>query len=60
VNGILKYNELPTFPFGDYTTMRPSLGDFSSKKVLDLVLVGTEKITDPIANTSSIVSSLKY
>ena len=59
VNGILKYNELPTFPFGDYTTMRPSLGDFSSKKVLDLVLVGTEKVTDPIANTSSIVSSFK-
>ena len=59
VNGILKYNELPTFPFGDYSLMRPSLGDFSSKKVLDLVLVGTEKVTDPIANTSSNVSSFK-
>lgn len=59
VNGILKYNELPTFPFGDYSVMRPSLGDFSGKKVLDLVLVGTEKVTDPIANTSSNVSSFK-
>jgi len=59
VNGILKYKELPTFPFGDYSVMRPSLGDFSGKKVLDLVLVGTEKITDPITKASSNVSSFK-
>jgi hypothetical protein len=59
INGILKYNELPTFPFGDYSIMRPSLGDFSGKKILDLVLVGTEKVTDPIAKTSSNVSSFK-
>jgi hypothetical protein len=59
LNGILKYNELPTFPFGDYSVMRPSLGDFGGKKVLDLVLVGTEKVTDPIANTSSNISSFK-
>jgi len=59
INGILKYNELPTFPFGDYSIMRPSLGDFTGKKVLDLVLVGTEKVTDPIAKTSSNVSSFK-
>jgi hypothetical protein len=59
LNGILKYNELPTFPFGDYSVMRPSLGDFGGKKVLDLVLVGTEKVTDPIQNTSSNVSSFK-
>ena len=59
VNGILKYNELPTFPFGNYSVMRPSLGDFSGKKVLDLVLVGTEKVTDPITKASSNVSSFK-
>ncbi len=59
VNGIIKYNELPTFPFGNYSVMRPSLGDFSGKKVLDLVLVGTEKVTDPVTNTSTTNSSFK-
>jgi hypothetical protein len=59
VNGVMKYNELPTFPFGNYTTLRPSLGDFSGRKVLDLVLVGNEKVTDPTNNTTSTVSSFK-
>jgi hypothetical protein len=59
VNGIIKYNELPTFPFGNYSVMRPSLGDFSGKKVLDLVLVGTEKVTNPSDNTTSTLSSFK-
>jgi spore coat polysaccharide biosynthesis protein SpsF len=39
--------------------MRPSLGDFSGKRILDLVLVGTEKVRDPIKNTTSVVSSFK-
>ena len=58
-SGILKYNELPTFPFGNYTTLRPSLGDFSGKRLLDLVLVGTEKVTNPTSNTTETVSSFK-
>ncbi len=57
--GIMNYNELPTFPFGNYSVMRPSLGDFSGKKVLDLVLVGTEKVRDPLKGTTSIVNSFK-
>ncbi len=57
--GIMKYNELPTFPFGNYSVMRPSLGDFSGKRVLDLVLVGTEKVRDPLQGTTSIVNSFK-
>lgn len=59
VNGITKFKELPTFPFGNYITMRPTLGDFSGKKVLDVVLVGTERITNPLNNTSTISSSFK-
>ncbi len=59
VNGVIKYNELPTFPFGNYSVMRPSLGDFSGKKVLDLVLVGTEKVTNPTDNTTTTTSSFK-
>ena len=58
-NGILKYNELPTFPFGNYTTLRPSLGDFSGRRIPDLVLVGTEKVTNPSSNTTETVSSFK-
>lgn len=58
-NGIIKYGELPTFPFGNYTVMRPSLGDFSGKKVPDLVLVGTEKVVNPTDGTSTLVSSFK-
>ena len=58
-NGIIKYNELPTFPFGNYSVMRPRLGDFSGKRVLDLVLVGTEKVTNPSDNTTSTASSFK-
>ncbi len=57
--GILKYRELPTFPFGNYTVMRPSLGDFGGNKVLDLVLVGTENITDPTSGVSTKASSFK-
>ena len=57
--GIMNYDELPTFPFGNYSVMRPSLGDFSGKRILDLVLVGTEKVRDPIKNTTSVVSSFK-
>ena len=57
--GVMNYNELPTFPFGNYSVMRPSLGDFSGKKVLDLVLVGTEKVRNPSDNTTSVVSSFK-
>jgi hypothetical protein len=58
-NGITKFKELPTFPFGNYITMRPTLGDFSGKKVLDLVLVGTERIVNPLTNESTISSSFK-
>jgi len=58
-SGVLKYNELPTFPFGNYTTLRPSLGDFSGKRIPDLVLVGTEKVTNPTTNTTETVSSFK-
>ena len=58
-NGITKFKELPTFPFGNYITMRPTLGDFSGKKVLDVVLVGTEKIVNPLTNESTISSSFK-
>jgi hypothetical protein len=58
-NGITKFKELPTFPFGNYITMRPTLGDFSGKKVLDVVLVGTERIVNPLTNESSISSSFK-
>jgi len=58
-NGITKFKELPTFPFGNYITMRPTLGDFSGKKVLDVVLVGTEKIVNPLTNISTISSSFK-
>jgi hypothetical protein len=58
-NGITKFKELPTFPFGNYITMRPTLGDFSGKKVLDVVLVGTEKIVNPLTNVSTISSSFK-
>jgi hypothetical protein len=58
-NGITKFKELPTFPFGNYITMRPTLGDFSGKKVLDVVLVGTEKIINPLDNTTTISSSFK-
>lgn len=58
-NGITKFKELPTFPFGNYITMRPTLGDFSGKKVLDVVLVGTEKIVNPLDNTTTISSSFK-
>jgi hypothetical protein len=57
--GVMNYNELPTFPFGNYSVMRPSLGDFSGKRVLDLVLVGTEKVRNPTDNTSSVVNSFK-
>lgn len=59
INGITKFKELPTFPFGNYITMRPTLGDFSGKKVLDVVLVGTEKIVNPLTNVSTISSSFK-
>jgi fibronectin type 3 domain-containing protein len=58
-NGITKFKELPTFPFGNYITMRPTLGDFSGKRVLDVVLVGTEKIVNPLTNESTISSSFK-
>ena len=58
-NGIVKYKELPTFPFGNYITLRPSLGDFSGRRMPDLVLVGTEKITNPTTNTTETVSSFK-
>lgn len=58
-NGITKFKELPTFPFGNYITMRPTLGDFSGKKVLDVVLVGTERIVNPLTNVSTISSSFK-
>ena len=59
INGITKFKELPTFPFGNYITMRPTLGDFSGKKVLDVVLVGTERIVNPLTNESTINSSFK-
>jgi hypothetical protein len=59
INGITKFKELPTFPFGNYITMRPTLGDFSGKKVLDVVLVGTERIVNPLTNESTISSSFK-
>ena len=58
-NGITKFKELPTFPFGNYITMRPTLGDFSGNKVLDVVLVGTERIVNPLTNESTISSSFK-
>ncbi len=58
-NGITRFRELPTFPFGNYITMRPTLGDFSGNKVLDVVLVGTERIVNPLTNESTISSSFK-
>jgi len=58
-NGIVKYKELPTFPFGNYTVMRPSLGDFQGRRVLDVVLVGTERIIDPQSGSSSLATSFK-
>jgi hypothetical protein len=39
--------------------MRPTLGDFSGNKVLDVVLVGTERIVNPLTNESTISSSFK-
>ncbi|MCX6211274.1 MAG: FG-GAP-like repeat-containing protein [Bacteroidetes bacterium] len=37
-----QFNELPTFPFGNYTKLTPSMGDIGGDGHLGFVLVGSE------------------
>jgi hypothetical protein len=43
-NNVISYTELPTFPFGDYLQLTPTMGDIMGDGQLGAVLVGRETI----------------
>jgi hypothetical protein len=45
-SGFTQFNELTTFPFGNYSKLTPSMGDIAGDGQLGFVLVGSEK--DPL------------
>jgi hypothetical protein len=45
-SGFTQFNELATFPFGNYSKLTPSMGDIAGDGQLGFVLVGSEK--DPL------------
>ncbi len=49
-SGFTQFNELTTFPFGNYSKLTPSMGDIAGDGQLGFVLVGSEK--DPLYPTS--------
>jgi hypothetical protein len=49
-SGFTQFNELATFPFGNYSKLTPSMGDISGDGQLGFVLVGSEK--DPLYPTT--------
>ena len=49
-SGFTQFNELATFPFGNYSKLTPSMGDIGGDGQLGFVLVGSEK--DPLYPTS--------
>ena len=42
-SGFTQFNELATFPFGNYSKLTPSMGDIGGDGQLGFVLVGSEK-----------------
>jgi hypothetical protein len=57
-SGFTQFNELATFPFGNYTKLTPSMGDIGGDGQLGFVLVGSEK--DPlIPNSTSLYPSFR-
>jgi len=48
--GFTQFNELATFPFGNYSKLTPSMGDIGGDGQLGFVLVGSEK--DPLYPTN--------
>jgi hypothetical protein len=44
-NNVVSYTELPSFPFGDYLQLTPTMGDIMGDGQLGAVLVGRETIT---------------
>ena len=51
VAGFTQFNELATFPFGNYSKLTPSMGDIGGDGQLGFVLVGSEK--DPMNPNSN-------
>ena len=49
-SGFTQFNELVTFPFGNFTKLTPSMGDIGGDGQLGFVLVGSEK--DPLYPTN--------
>ena len=49
-SGFTQFNELATFPFGNYSKLTPSMGDIGGDGQLGFVLVGSEK--DPLYPTN--------
>jgi len=43
-NNVVRYTELPVFPFGDYLQLTPTMGDIMGDGQLGAVLVGRETI----------------
>jgi hypothetical protein len=49
-SGFTQFNELASFPFGNYSKLTPSMGDIAGDGQLGFVLVGSEK--DPLFPTN--------
>jgi hypothetical protein len=57
-SGFTQFNELATFPFGNYSKLTPSMGDIGGDGQLGFVLVGSEK--DPlIPNSTALYKSFR-
>lgn len=56
--GFTQFNELTTFPFGNYSKLTPSMGDIGGDGQLGFVLVGSEK--DPLnPNSTTLYKSFR-
>ena len=56
--GFTQFNELATFPFGNYSKLTPSMGDIGGDGQLGFVLVGSEK--DPMnPNSTTLYKSFR-
>ncbi|MEY3920920.1 MAG: hypothetical protein RL634_681, partial [Bacteroidota bacterium] len=57
--GYVNYTELPSFPFGEYLQLTPTMGDVVGDGQLGLVLVGTEKYNNSVSSSFKILQNVR-
>jgi|GEM_PF-1003372 len=58
-SNIVNYTELPSFPFGDYLQLSPTMGDIMGDGQLGVVLVGRETYNGSVINAFKILQNVR-